>query len=358
MPALAGAAYPRVVANQTKRARRAAPTPDARARTPSPAEPAATSANGHRSHDPDGGHGEIHDQLIAAVAEIARLLEADGAMVYLVDPATGHLRFAHDAGIRSKRSRDWVRSIRLPVGTGMFGQAVADARGRPDRRLPGGPGLRPRAATDRVVEDIGIRSMVAAPLVTGDEVFGAIGAFSNRPAAFGPANVALVRALADHAAAAMANARLIEQLDHSRAELAARADVERSLREIAARISAASDLPAVLQGAVDEAVRLLDADGARIDLVDAATNLLSGAYVSGDERPGRRRTGRTTRHDRSTRASPGRPWSAARAVWTGDYLDRPLVPARRRGRRVRAPHRPALGHGRAADRRGRPVRGR
>ena len=35
-------------------------------------------------------------------------------------------------------------------------------------------------ATDRVVDDIGIRSMVAAPLVTGDEVFGAIGAFSDR----------------------------------------------------------------------------------------------------------------------------------------------------------------------------------
>ena len=51
--------------------------------------------------DPDGGHGEIHDQLIAAVEETARLLEADGAMVYLLDPDTGHLRFAHDAGIKS-----------------------------------------------------------------------------------------------------------------------------------------------------------------------------------------------------------------------------------------------------------------
>ena len=37
-------------------------------------------------------------------------------MVYLVDPATGHLRFAHDAGIRSARSRAWVRSIQLPIG--------------------------------------------------------------------------------------------------------------------------------------------------------------------------------------------------------------------------------------------------
>src|SRR6478752_897750 len=107
MPVRADAAYPRVVANQTRRARRAAPPPDPAPDAVAP-EPEAPSSNGHRSHDPDGGHGEIHDQLIAAVAEIARLLEADGAMVYLVDPTTGHLRFAHDAGIRSKRSRDWV----------------------------------------------------------------------------------------------------------------------------------------------------------------------------------------------------------------------------------------------------------
>ena len=33
---------------------------------------------------------------------------------------------------------------------------------------------------DRVVEDVGIRSMVVAPLVSGDQVFGALGTFSTR----------------------------------------------------------------------------------------------------------------------------------------------------------------------------------
>ena len=55
---------------------------------------------------PDGGIGDVHELLTAAVDEAARLLDADGAMVYLLDPATGHLRFAHDAGIRSRRSRE------------------------------------------------------------------------------------------------------------------------------------------------------------------------------------------------------------------------------------------------------------
>src|SRR3954469_20266864 len=76
------------------------------------------------AHDPDGGTGDIHELLIAAADEAARLLEADGARVCPADPPTGRLRFPHDAGIRSRRSREWVRSIDLPVGTGMFGLAV------------------------------------------------------------------------------------------------------------------------------------------------------------------------------------------------------------------------------------------
>ena len=68
--------------------------------------------------DPDGGSGDVHELLKEAVDETARLLDADGAMVYLIDAETGHLRFAHDAGIRSRRTRNWVRSIDLPSASG------------------------------------------------------------------------------------------------------------------------------------------------------------------------------------------------------------------------------------------------
>src|SRR5687767_6584135 len=127
--------------------------------------------------------------------------------------------------------------------------------------------------------------MVVAPLVAGDQVFGAMGTFSTRTGAFDQAQIALVRSLADHAAAAMANARLIEDLDRSRTELAERAEVERTLRQINARISAAEDLSSVPQLAVDEAARLLRADGARIDLIDPGSGLLRWAYASGAVKP-------------------------------------------------------------------------
>jgi len=205
----------------------------------------------HATHDPDGGTGDVHELLIAAVDETARLLEADGAMVYLVDPATGHLRFAHDAGIRSRRSRELVRSIDLPVGTGMFGLAVERRSVVLTRDYLADEAFDHAADPDLVVRDIGIRSMVVAPLAAGDEVFGALGTFSSRYDAFSESDIRLVRALSDHAAAAMANARLIEALDASRQEVAARADIERTLREIAARISAATDMSAVLQLTVE-----------------------------------------------------------------------------------------------------------
>ena len=289
MSSCARASYPPAVATPI-RTPRAARDP-----RPGPSSEHAAADNDHArgepAHedpargDPDGGHGDVHDLLIAAVEEAARLLDADGAMIYLFDPTTNRLRFAHDAGIQSQRSRDFVRSIDLPVGVGMFGRAVAERA-----VVITGDYLEDRSfdhATepDRVVQDVGIKSMVVAPLTAGDEVFGALGTFSVRPDAFTPAQIGLVRALADHAGAAMRNVRLIDALDSSRRELAARADVEHSLREIAARISAATDLAAVLQLGVDEAARLLHADGARIDLIDPNSGLLRWAYASGAIRP-------------------------------------------------------------------------
>src|SRR3990170_3517077 len=160
------------------------------------------------STDPDGGSGGIHELLAVAVEEAARLLDADGAMVYLVDPTTGNLRFAHDAGIRSDASREWVRGLELAPGTGMFGRALVERAVVVTNDYQVDPSFRHAPQTDRVVEDIGIRSMVVAPLVSGDEVFGAMGTFSTRTGAFDKAQIALVRALADHAAAPMAHAHL------------------------------------------------------------------------------------------------------------------------------------------------------
>ena len=166
--------------------------------------------------------------------------------------------------------------------------------------------------------------MVAAPLVAGDEVFGAIGAFSNRGPRFERRrNVALVRALADHAAAAMANARLIEAA-RPFAGGAGRSAPTSSAR--CARSPPGSARPPTCRPC--SSARSTRRPACSTPTAPGSTSStprssqLRRRLRLGRRSARRRRTGRTTRTRRSTRASPARPSSAPGAVWTGDYVDR------------------------------------
>ena len=259
--------------------------------------------------------------LQRAVEEAARLLRTDGAMAYLLDEATGILSFAHDAGITDDRRREWVRSIRVEVGTGMFGRAVAERRVTVTGDYESDTSFVHFPEADRLVHDIEIRSFVVAPLISGSRTYGAMGTFSSRADAFGDAEVALVRALADHAAAAMSNADLIEQLGRSRADVERRAETEHALREIGGRIIALRHPEEVLQRSVDEAARLLGADGARIDILDEMSGALYWAYdAMTGRRPGLGPIGGSG-EAKAGEGISGRAVRELRAVFTGDYLN-------------------------------------
>jgi PAS domain S-box-containing protein len=258
--------------------------------------------------------------LARAVSETARLLRTDGAMSYLLDEATGVLRFAHDAGITDDRRREWVRSLKVDVGVGMFGRAVAEGIVTSTGDYPTDPSFVHFPGADRLIAEMDIHSFVVAPMISGGRTYGAMGTFSSRVAAFGDAEIALVRALADHAAAAMANADLIEELARSRVELERLADAERTLREIGGRIIALRYPAEVLQRSVDEAARLLSADGARIDLLNEADGGLYWAYdATTGRRPGLGPIAGSGEAQAGEGIS-GRAVRELRAVFTGDYL--------------------------------------
>jgi PAS domain S-box-containing protein len=200
--------------------------------------------------------------LARAVDEAARLLNADGAIVYLVDG--DRMRFAVDAGIKNREAQQLIRDMSLDTGVGLFGHAVATREVivtgdyRKDRRFAHS------AIADRIVDIAGMRSMAAAPLIAGDDVLGALGAYSSRIDDFTEAELALLRALADHAAAAIANQRLIDRLARSQEELGRRVDTQRTLGEIAARIAVIREPEEVLRSVVDAARRLIRSDGAHL----------------------------------------------------------------------------------------------
>jgi PAS domain S-box-containing protein len=247
--------------------------------------PPADSAGRRRA--PLSGDGSLAadvDALLHDVAEeAARLLEAHGAILYLLDPATGRLRFTHQAGLTELGPDHPIWTRELELGVGLFGKAVADQRVVVTGDYGSDRSFVHADSTDGFAREVGIRSMVVAPLVAGTEVFGGLGVFEAAPDAFTEAQIALVRALANHAALAMANARLIDELARSRAALSRQAIVERSLRMLGTRISGAREPGAVVQHTIDEAMRLLDGAGARIDIVDPEAQLLRGLYSAGDE---------------------------------------------------------------------------
>src|SRR3954471_2377716 len=70
----------------------------------------------------------VDDLLRNAAEEAARLLSADGAILYLLDAATGRLRFTHHGGIRGIGPDHWIRDQELAIGVGLFGRSVADRR--------------------------------------------------------------------------------------------------------------------------------------------------------------------------------------------------------------------------------------
>ena len=255
-----------------------------------------------------------------ALEEAARLLHSDGAMAYLADPESGVMRFADDAGISDPELQGWVRTLRVAPGSGLVGQAVVERRIVATDDYPADPSFVHFEGADRVVEALGIHSFLAAPMIAGERVIGAMATYSTRVAAFAEHDRALVRALADHAALAIANAELIDELARSRVQVERRAEAERALREIGSRITALRDQTEVLQLAVDEAAALLGADGARIDLLDERDGALYWAYdATTGRRPGLGPIGGTG-EAKAGEGISGRAVRELRPMFTGDYL--------------------------------------
>jgi PAS domain S-box-containing protein len=266
-----------------------------------------------------------HDPLQRAVDEAARLLHADGAIVYLLDDRGGTLRWAADAGISTPEERAWMRQLVLPVGTGMFGSAVADRSIRITADYPADSTFPHAWMTDEVVRSASIRSMVVAPLMSGEEILGALGVYSTTPAAMGERDASLVRALADHAASSLSRARLIDQLASSQQELARRVEQEATLRAITARIAVLQEPTEVLQRIVDESRRLLGGDGAHLTLMSDTGRFLVPAVMADCTDP-------ETMAWLGTMEFPlggginGLAAAERRVVWTRDYLNDDRIP--------------------------------
>ena len=262
-------------------------------------------------------------RLRASAEEAVRLLGALGAVVYLADPDGRHLSLAAEASPVDLPPDHWLRTLRIEVGTGMLGRAVADRRVLVTGDYVADVRSEHAARIDAFAAEVGLRSFIVAPLVTGEIAFGALGVFDHVPDAFDDQQVALVRALAGHAALEMANAKLIAELDRARGATARRAELERSLRELGTRIAGASNPADVVQRTVDEATRLLGGDGGRIDVIAADGRSLAGLYSAGREDIGWDDWDYDPDAGIGAMGMTGKAITRGTTVITGDYLEDP-----------------------------------
>ncbi len=102
------------------------------------------------------------------------------------------------------------------------------------------------------VHQLNIKSLLLVPIITRNEVIGALGADSTETIhEFTPREIALVQSVADQLGVAIENRRLLE-------EAQARARREQVLREATTRIRSAVDTEAIMRAAVEEVGRALD----------------------------------------------------------------------------------------------------
>jgi len=205
-------------------------------------------------------------EVFGAVAEAATgLLEARSAQVWVADVESRVLRVQAIAGIGGEPERLVVERIEIPFGQGVIGtiyqsgaaEYLADVQ--EDARW-----LHPQFA-----RDAGFRAFSGVPLVVADRVAGVLAILFAERRQFGPEDKEVMNLLADQAALAIHNARLLGEERMRREQLAA-------LLEINTKIGAPDSADELGSAVAEEAARLLDVDNAGLRLVEGTDLVLAG----------------------------------------------------------------------------------
>jgi two-component system NtrC family sensor kinase len=142
---------------------------------------------------------EVGETIRLILNQAREVLGVQSCGLFTLDPATGELASAASLDLDSAQGR-----IRIQVGEGITGAAVKERRPVQSSDLHNDPRVRYR----QLSAGGGFRSMLAAPLVVGDQAIGALTVLRGDVHHFTPEEESLVSAFADQAAMALEHARL------------------------------------------------------------------------------------------------------------------------------------------------------
>jgi hypothetical protein len=174
--------------------------------------------------------------------------------VFLCEPASGDRVLGAAVGWA-----DIPAGMRVPVGQGLSARPLADGK------LHYTPDVTREPA---YVPGLNSGSEVDVPLRAGDEVLGVLVVESREPDAFGPADLEILTAAAQHAGIALARIRLIDEQQRLVAAERRRADERDALLATITDLSAELELSRLLEAVLARAVTLLDASGGELATYD------------------------------------------------------------------------------------------
>jgi two-component system, NtrC family, sensor kinase len=158
---------------------------------------------------------DLDTVLATIVSRAVELVEADGGVIYEFDAASRgfHLRATHrfpDEFVVA------LRSTPIAFGEGAAGRAAAT---RSPIEVPDIMDDTYSSGVRDVLLRSGYRSLLAVPLLSEDEVVGALVVNRRSPGAFAPRTVELLRTFATQSALAIQNARLFREVEDKSREL-------------------------------------------------------------------------------------------------------------------------------------------
>ena len=205
---------------------------------------------------------DVDELLEDTVAYAVDLVDGEGGCFYLMGPERDRLEMRVQMGYPSLPEDTSLRQ-----GEGLVGQVWAKGEEVLIEDYAAWEGRVPQW-----VDHLGHRALIGIPVIWGDELLGVLEVIRDQGQSFIEDNAWLLELFANQAAAAIRNARVLDDAEQRLSRL-------QSLREIDQTISGSLDLTTTLNVLIDRLIQNLDVDAGAILLYQPAMHTLE--FVSG-----------------------------------------------------------------------------
>ena len=230
------------------------------------------------------------DEILTAIVRRARsLLHADMTYLSLNDEADGASYMKVTDGALTPE----FRRLRLPLGTGLLGLVAQTGEPYYTEDYQHDSRFLHREFIDSAVDGERIRAILGVPLTVEGKVIGALLAVHRNVRRFPPREVSLLMSFAAHAAVALENARLFEQIDRANRQVRAQAEAVEvaanahdRLTDVLLHGGGVSDVADVVAGVLRGRLVVLDSEGHRLagtgtESLDGLDDAVAEARASG-----------------------------------------------------------------------------